>query len=170
MRFWGQHTEWATTGGEVAEVHAEGDADAIAIGDSGDRAFDVATRICGVEESLTGEGSSVDDSRRVVLNDGGVAKDSSDWDVGGLGVKKTKEAGHQDRENGCEMHVGESGALWKGEACCTRVSSRYKGTKIDEGARMCSPAGDRDVYGELENWKIRVSEGSSGLYCQTSVL
>lgn len=126
----GQHTERATTGREVAEVDAEGDADAIAITDSRDRAFDVATGIRRVEELGLWKRSSVDDSCRVVLNHRGVAKDSSNWDIGGLGVDKTREGGRQDREDGCEMHDGDgSRVLWKGEACCILVSTRYPGNK-----------------------------------------
>ena len=70
----GQHTERATAGREVAEVYAEGNTDAIAIGDCRDRALDITTGILRVEETLGGESSSVDNSGRVILNDGGVAE------------------------------------------------------------------------------------------------
>ena len=100
----GRHTERATAGGEVAEVYAEGNTDAIAVGDCRDRALDVATGILRAEETLGGESSSVDNSGRVILNDGGVAKYSSNWDTGGLGAGKTKESSHKDREDGCGMH------------------------------------------------------------------
>jgi hypothetical protein len=88
----GQHTERATAGREVTEVYAEGNTDAIAVGDRRDRALDVATGILRVEETLGWECSSVDNPRRVILNDGGVAKDSSNWETGGLGADKTKES------------------------------------------------------------------------------
>lgn len=87
-----QLTERATAGREVAEVYAEGNADAIAVSDCRDRALDVATGILRVEETLGGESSSVDNSGRVILNDGGIAKDSSNWDTGGLGADKAKES------------------------------------------------------------------------------
>jgi len=96
--------EWATAGREVAEVDAEGNTDAIAVGDSRDRALDVSTGILGVVELSGGERSSVDDSGRVVLDDGSVAKDSCNWDIGGLGAGKTKESSRQDRKDGCGMH------------------------------------------------------------------
>jgi hypothetical protein len=124
----GQHTEWATAGREVAEVHTEGDTDAIAVGDSRDCALDVATGILGVEEPLGGESSSVDDSWGVVLNDGSVAKDSSNRNISGLGAGKTKESGRQDREDGCGMHfesISEFGGVRKGEGNCNSVSIRY---------------------------------------------
>jgi hypothetical protein len=89
---WGHHTERATAGREVAEVYAEGNTDAIAVGNCRDRALDVATGILRVEETLGGESSSVDNSWRVVFNDRGVAKDSSNWDTGGLATGKTKES------------------------------------------------------------------------------
>ncbi len=88
----GQHTERATAVREVAEVYAEGNTDAIAIGDCRYRALDVATGILRIEETLGGESSSVDNSGRVILNDGGIAKDSSNWDTGGLGADKTKDS------------------------------------------------------------------------------
>jgi hypothetical protein len=101
-----QLTERATAGREVAEVYAEGNADAIAVSDCRDRALDVATGILRVEETLGGESSSVDNSGRVILNDGGIAKDSSNWDTGGLGADKPKESSRQDGENTCGIHFG----------------------------------------------------------------
>jgi len=68
-----KHTEWATAGREVAEVDAEGNTDAVAVGDCRDRALDVSSGILRVVELGGGERSSVDDARRVVLDNSGIA-------------------------------------------------------------------------------------------------
>jgi hypothetical protein len=112
-------TEWATTSREVAEVDAEGNTDAIAVGNSRDRALDISARILRVIELSGGERSSVYDSGRVVLDDGGVTKDSRNWDIGGLGANKTNKSGHQDRENGSGMHIGE--CMIDIEASCVQL-------------------------------------------------
>ena len=125
----GQHTEWATTGREVAEVDAEGDTNSIAVGNSRDCALDVSAGILGVEELGSREGSSIDDSWRVVLDDGSVAKNSSDRDTGGLGADKSKERGHQDQEQCCETHVGggivQLDCFLKGDGRCIPVSTGF---------------------------------------------
>ena len=78
-----QHTEGATAGREVLEVNRKGDTNAIAAGDSRDGALDIATGIAGVEELRVREGCGVDDSGRIVLDYGGIAKGTSDDGITG---------------------------------------------------------------------------------------
>jgi len=88
--------EWPAAGREVTEVHTERDTDPIGTGHSRDRALDVATRIRRVIELNGREGSSVFNSWRIVLNDRGVAKDSSNHGIVGLRADKTQKGSHQD--------------------------------------------------------------------------
>ena len=144
------HTEWATAGREVAEVDTEGDTDAVAVGDRRDRALDITTGILRVVELGGGERSRVDNSRRVILDDCSVAKDSRNWNIRGLGADKTKESDHQDRENGSGMHIGGSVIKVdsKGEASCIPLVPGSLGNEMYEVAQICSPAGDRRFYEE----------------------
>jgi len=114
--------EWATAGREVAEVDTEGDTNTVAVGDRRDRALDVTTRIIFVVELSGGQCSCVDDSRRIVFDYGGITQKTGHRNIRGLGADKTKESGHQDRENSSGVHIGRSvlKVRSKGEASCRR--------------------------------------------------
>ena len=74
----------------------ERDTNAVGVGSCRDRAFDVATRIIRVEEFLSRESRDIDRSGRVVLDDGRVAKNASDWGSGSLGADASEENSHRD--------------------------------------------------------------------------
>lgn len=59
---------------QVAEVHLEGDANAVRVGDGRYRALDVAAGVARAEECLLGQHGLVGHSGRVVLNHSRVAK------------------------------------------------------------------------------------------------
>lgn len=81
-----QHTEGTTASREVRESDLERNTNAIGISSCGDGAFDVATRIIGVEELLLRKSRDVDRSREVVLDNSSIAKNTSDWISRGLGT------------------------------------------------------------------------------------
>lgn len=67
-------TEGATLLGEVAKGHFEQDAYAVGVGDRGDRAFGIsAVGVRALPISLLGELGGVDNTGRVVHDDGGIA-------------------------------------------------------------------------------------------------
>ena len=62
----------------------EGDTNAIGACGSRDAALDIATRILRIEELCGGKFSNVSDADGIAINDGCIAKESSDWDCVGL--------------------------------------------------------------------------------------
>ena len=67
-------TEWTTARRQVFKAHLETDADTIGVGSSGNRALNIATRILGIKELLSGKSSCIDFSWWVVFNNSGVTK------------------------------------------------------------------------------------------------
>lgn len=97
--------EWPTACRQILEADLEVDADTVWGCYSGDRAFDIATRIGGVEELGGGKVSNVDHSWRVVLDDRRVASKTGDGLGGSLCGDDRGEDSQEDGEDTEEIHL-----------------------------------------------------------------
>lgn len=92
--------EWTTRSWQVLELHCELDTNSIGVCGSRDGALDVALGVGRIEEWLLREGSSVDLSNWVVLDDGRITTNASYRRGGGLGAGKGEKCGREDRDDG----------------------------------------------------------------------
>lgn len=95
--------KWASRSWQVGEGDGEGNANAIRVCLSSDRALDIATRILWVVELRRGESRNVNRAGRIVGDNRSVAKSSS-GDV--LRADARDEGGQDDRDESVREHYG----------------------------------------------------------------
>lgn len=90
------------------EVDLEGDTDTVGVRNRDNGAFDIASRIVGVEELFVGQSRGINHSGRVVFNDGGISEETCD---GTCAVARSlrggnAESNHESWKGFREVHCG----------------------------------------------------------------